>query len=384
MYNNGSTLTNVVISGGGSSATIHWLVTDHLGTPRMIVDQTGSLAGVSRHDYLPFGEELGAGVGGRTTAQGYTGDSVRQKFTQKERDNETGLDFFNARYFSSTQGRLTSPDPLYFQMMMAIDPQRFNLYAYTRNNPLKFVDPSGEKVYLGGDADWLRTNVLYEMVGGQENFDHYFQVTDGQVVLRDGVDLANAGAGVQLLGELVGSADNYLYYSGTNGTEAAALFEGSFETNKKGEVKPTDAGKRRIKRFEGTISNEEGAEGTLVGTRGRGQGTLQPANLANGDPMFAVIAYNTGAVQTQGSVSKDYPVEAEAQAAGVGQRVRPVSLFIHESSENLVFAQQGGRFDYGAAHTAAIRREATIRRELGITGGFAGGGDIRTNVPKKK
>ncbi|HEX8131396.1 MAG TPA: hypothetical protein VF527_20015, partial [Pyrinomonadaceae bacterium] len=43
-----------------------WLVTDHLGTPRLIADQTGSLAGIRRHDYLPFGEEVGAGVGGRT------------------------------------------------------------------------------------------------------------------------------------------------------------------------------------------------------------------------------------------------------------------------------------------------------------------------------
>jgi len=61
--------------------------------------------------YLPFGEELGAGTGGRTTAQGYSAsDGVRQHFTQKERDNETGLDYFGARYFASTQGRFTSPD----------------------------------------------------------------------------------------------------------------------------------------------------------------------------------------------------------------------------------------------------------------------------------
>ena len=108
--------------------------------------------------------------------------------TQKERDNETGLDFFEARYYASSQGSFTSPDPLYFQAMMAIDPQRFNLYAYTRNNPLKFVDPSGEKVSLGGNEDWLRTHILYEMAGGQENFDRYFQITDGQVVARSGVE----------------------------------------------------------------------------------------------------------------------------------------------------------------------------------------------------
>ena len=52
-----------------------------------------------------------AGTGGRTTAQGYSAsDNVRQKFTQKERDIETGLDYFLARYYSSMQGRFTSPD----------------------------------------------------------------------------------------------------------------------------------------------------------------------------------------------------------------------------------------------------------------------------------
>lgn len=61
---------------------------------------------MKRHDYLPFGEELFAGTGGRTVALGYAGDGVRQQFTLKERDIETGLDYF----LSSTQGRFTSPD----------------------------------------------------------------------------------------------------------------------------------------------------------------------------------------------------------------------------------------------------------------------------------
>src|SRR5262249_5790228 len=103
-----STLSN---GSGSSSATVHWLVTDQLGTPRMVFDQTGTLANVSRHDYLPFGEELFAGTGGRTTAQGYSAtDGVRQHFTSKERDNETGLDYFGARYYASAQGRFTGVD----------------------------------------------------------------------------------------------------------------------------------------------------------------------------------------------------------------------------------------------------------------------------------
>ena len=77
----------------------------------MIFDQTGNLANMKRHDYLPFGEELGSGIALRTTTQGYGGgDAVRQQFTLKERDVETGLNYFLARFYSSTQGRFTSPD----------------------------------------------------------------------------------------------------------------------------------------------------------------------------------------------------------------------------------------------------------------------------------
>src|SRR5712692_6897377 len=95
-----------------TSTDVRWMVSDQLGTPRMIFDQSGSLANVSRHDYLPFGEELFAGQGGRTQTEGYTlSDNVRQKFTLKERDNETGLDYSVNRYYSSTQGRFTSVDP---------------------------------------------------------------------------------------------------------------------------------------------------------------------------------------------------------------------------------------------------------------------------------
>lgn len=138
-------------SAGGEK--VQWLVPDHLGTPRIIIDQTGDRANVKRHDYLPFGEELFAGTGGRTTALGYAGDGVRQKFTAKERDFETGLDYFVARYYSSVQGRFTSDDPGSF---VPADPQSWNRYLYTQNNPLKFTDPTGEDLYITGDyADLL-------------------------------------------------------------------------------------------------------------------------------------------------------------------------------------------------------------------------------------
>jgi RHS repeat-associated protein len=63
-------------------------------------------------------------------------------FTSKERDAETGLDYFGARYLSAAQGRFTSPDKP-FADQHANDPQTWNLYAYAHNNPTRFVDITG-------------------------------------------------------------------------------------------------------------------------------------------------------------------------------------------------------------------------------------------------
>ena len=80
--------------------------------------------------------------------------SVDEKFTGQKRDNETGLDYFGARYYSSPLGRFTSPDPLYVEANRLGDPKQLNLYAYVRNNPLKLVDPIGMYIEINcGIAD---------------------------------------------------------------------------------------------------------------------------------------------------------------------------------------------------------------------------------------
>jgi RHS repeat-associated protein len=130
----------------------------------MIFDQTGSLANMKRHDYLPFGEEIVPPTGGRTTAMGYAGgDGVRQQFTSKERDLETGLDYFSARYYSPVQGRFTSGDePLIDQKPSS--PQSWNLYAYSANNPVRFTDPDGL-------AHWDKTGHFVGDYNGEYNSD---------------------------------------------------------------------------------------------------------------------------------------------------------------------------------------------------------------------
>jgi RHS repeat-associated protein len=65
------------------------------------------------------------------------------RFTGQERDTETGLDFFQARYHGSAQGRFLSPDPAGNFVAELTDPQSWNMFGYVRNNPLSFIDPSG-------------------------------------------------------------------------------------------------------------------------------------------------------------------------------------------------------------------------------------------------
>jgi len=90
----------------------------------------------------------------------------RKVFTGKERDSETGLDYFGARYFSGAQGRFISPDPL-MASAHASNPQTWNRYSYALNNPLRFVDPDGLEVPASCADDKnckivVKLNVIYD------------------------------------------------------------------------------------------------------------------------------------------------------------------------------------------------------------------------------
>lgn len=67
---------------------------------------------------------------------------IGQKFTGQERDSEATLNYFNARYYASVQGRFVSVDPL-MRSASIDDPQSFDRYSYVLNNPLNDTEPSG-------------------------------------------------------------------------------------------------------------------------------------------------------------------------------------------------------------------------------------------------
>ncbi|MCW5956465.1 MAG: hypothetical protein KIT61_07755, partial [Pyrinomonadaceae bacterium] len=121
-------------------AKIQYLTNDHLGTPRINTNSTGQV--ISRSDYMPYGEEI-TGLGGRSSADKYIADDVRQGFTGYENDDETGLHFAQARNFSPTLGRFLTTDPSRKSASIST-PQTWNRYAYCLNNPQVLVDRNGK------------------------------------------------------------------------------------------------------------------------------------------------------------------------------------------------------------------------------------------------
>jgi len=96
-----------------TTPTISYLTEDALGSVRITTNSFGEIK--ARRDFLPYGEELYAGLGGRSTNQKYSSstDDARKKFATYQRDTETGLDFAQSRYYSPMNGRfiLSNPTP---------------------------------------------------------------------------------------------------------------------------------------------------------------------------------------------------------------------------------------------------------------------------------
>jgi len=120
--------------------SVYYYFADHLGTSRVVTSSSGTIQDDS--DFYPFG--------GERVIQSWSGNTY--KFTGKERDAESGLDNFGARYDSSSLGRFMTPDPLMASAHVS-NPQTWNRYSYALNNPLRITDPEGLYPSLAYNCD---------------------------------------------------------------------------------------------------------------------------------------------------------------------------------------------------------------------------------------
>ncbi|MGA2898540.1 MAG: RHS repeat-associated core domain-containing protein [Acidobacteriaceae bacterium] len=156
----------------------YFALSDWLGTKRAVVSAGGCGTG---YVGLPYGDSLTA-----TNLPGFTQcpDATEHHFTGKERDAESGNDYFGARYYASNMGRWMSPDKPFADQHPG-NPQSWNLYSYVRNNPLTSIDNNGQ----------VTIEVKYNPIeaGGNHSFIVITDRDGTQTVFRAGPSLRAVG-----------------------------------------------------------------------------------------------------------------------------------------------------------------------------------------------
>jgi len=121
-----------------ANSTTYFALNDWLGSKRVVTKYDGTVAQMCMN--LPFGDEL---ICSAT-------DLSEQHFTGQIHDQESGNDYFNARYYSNGTGRFMSPDPTGGSLL---NPQTLNKYSYGLNNPLINIDPTGlDCIHVNNDT----------------------------------------------------------------------------------------------------------------------------------------------------------------------------------------------------------------------------------------
>ena len=164
---------------GGIDRGIFYYHPDHLGSSSWITDDRGQV--VQYLHYMPFGELW--------ENQQLSEYDERFKFTGKERDAETGYDYFGARYYASALPMWLSVDPL------ADKYPGINPYAYCAWNPMKYVDPDGKKIVFADNTtsdfrEAFKQAVSYLQQNGLDKFVNILENSQSTYTIDD-VDLGD-------------------------------------------------------------------------------------------------------------------------------------------------------------------------------------------------
>ena len=147
-----------------AQVSTYYYHSDHLGSAQLITDNEGRE--YERIEYTPYGEYW-------VEKRAPENRTLPFKFTGKERDEETGLYYYGARYMDPRTSRWLSTDPALGEYMAGsnvgaggiYNQVNFNLYHYAGNNPIKYTDPDGKKLTLTVDKSDQSMNTKFEING---------------------------------------------------------------------------------------------------------------------------------------------------------------------------------------------------------------------------
>jgi RHS repeat-associated protein len=162
---------------------LHFYFNDPLGSRRAQTDYAGVLEQTCSS--LPYGDQL--------TCTGSVTTPTEHHFTGKERDSESGNDYFGARYYASSMGRFMSPDPSQLYYADPTNPQSLNLYNYGQNNPITNNDSTGmDCVYETQNTGDPQSTTAVSVIRGDcksESDNGYYINCDGCVYNAAGANL---------------------------------------------------------------------------------------------------------------------------------------------------------------------------------------------------
>jgi RHS repeat-associated protein len=292
-----------------SAQLVEYYHTDSVGNVRAITDEQKHV--IERHDYLPFGEECTTGP---CASNPGLGAGQARKFTGKERDTETGQDYFGARYYGSTLGRFTSVDPIYTWRENLVDPQRWNRYGYARNNPLKYTDPDGRAINLvagaigagiGGVAGFVGSAWAQNVRGGPFVWQDAWAASAGGAVSGG---LAGLTLGTSLVAE-AGLTGIVVVSAGTNAVGGAVTR--SLDSSKQTRV---------VDPKEIAIDLGVGAAGGVVGAKVQGLASSSVPHLEATEAGMREAARRGGA----GAFGASHGADGVARAAGTARTTAEV------------------------------------------------------------